>query len=143
HSRIMRSVLATAGWLAAAVVATLIGLGAVNVIGTGITDAGTGEAYSPERVARELASPTAPVPPGASPSATPTSPPAAGVRPALSTPGGVVVAECVGDDVLLSSWTPAQGFRVTDFDRGPDDDAAVRFEGPTGEVEVHVRCVSG
>ncbi|GAB3938551.1 hypothetical protein GCM10027614_18840 [Micromonospora vulcania] len=51
------------------------------------------------------------------------------------------MAECGAGGVRLVSWAPAQGFRVRDVDRGPDDDVEVRFEGSAGEYELKLRCV--
>ena len=72
-----RTLLALAGWLAAALVATGIGVGAVRVIDTGFNAAGT-EVLSPQQVAEQLgaappfasASPT--VPPSSQPLQSPT-----------------------------------------------------------------------
>lgn len=138
----MRRILAVLGWLAAAVTATAVGVGAVNIIGTGITRGSGGEIYSQERIARELASAPAPASPAPT-TAAPTQTVPQGSRRALSTPGGVVVAECFGGSVTLVSLTPAQGYQVDDLDRGPDTEAEVTFEGAGGEVEVKVRCEAG
>jgi hypothetical protein len=79
----MRRILAVLGWLAAAVTATAIGVGALNLIGTGITGGTGGEVYSQERIARELASaPASPAPTTVAPAQA--APP--GARRALSTP---------------------------------------------------------
>ncbi|SCF27168.1 hypothetical protein GA0070216_10888 [Micromonospora matsumotoense] len=140
-----RTLLATAGWLAAAVVATLIGVAAIRLVGESIT--GTpGGVRSQAEVERALA---APVPASPSPAGSgSTSPPGAaaatpGLRRSFATPGGTAVAECVGADVRLVSWAPAQDYRVKDVDRGPDDDAEVTFAGPAGEFEVKVGCIGG
>ena len=140
----MRRIVAVVGWLAAAAAATATGLAAVDLIGTGITGS-AGEVYSQERIARELASPAAPWTPapstlGPTPSGATGAP---GPRRPLETPGGVVVAQCVGGDVELTSWTPAQGYQVGKVDRGPDDEGEISFDGPGGEVEVKVRCAAG
>ncbi|MDO3700895.1 septum formation initiator [Micromonospora sp. C28SCA-DRY-2] len=142
-----RSVLAVAGWLATAVVATLVGLAAIRLVGESIT--GTpGGVLSQREVERALAAePATPTPatPGPSaatpgPSGATPSAPAAGRR-VFTTAGGTAVAECVPGGVRLVSWAPAQGYRVGDVDRGPDDDVEVKFEGPSGEYELKVRCV--
>ncbi|MFI9639128.1 septum formation initiator [Micromonospora sp. NPDC051925] len=152
-----RTLLATAGWLAAAVLATLIGVAAIRLVGESIT--GTpGGVRSQAEVERALAAP-GPTPTTASPSSPTSSAPssgaagpvspssvpatAAGLRRSFSTSGGTAVAECVGADVRLVSWAPAQGYRVKDVDRGPDDDAEVTFAGPAGEFEVKVGCIGG
>ncbi|WKU05832.1 septum formation initiator [Micromonospora sp. HUAS LYJ1] len=143
-----RTLLATAGWLAAAVLATLIGVAAIRLVGESIT--GTpGGVRSQAEVERALAAPeptpTSPSAPASSAPPAPTTGPAPtpGQRRSFSTPGGTAVAECVGAEVRLVSWAPAQDYRVKDVDRGPDDDAEVTFAGPAGEFEVNVGCIGG
>ncbi|WP_326552849.1 septum formation initiator [Micromonospora sp. NBC_01813] len=163
-----RVLLAVAGWCLAAVVATLIGLAALRVVGEGLTGGPAGEVLSQEEIARELAAAqaaasAAPTASGAAPttsgvassapSVAPSASPSAGVpepsptttaaRQVAATPGGTVVAQCADGLASLVSWAPAQGYRATDVDRGPDDDAEVSFEGPAGEYEVTVGCVAG
>ncbi|MDG4832074.1 septum formation initiator [Solwaraspora sp. WMMD1047] len=166
-----RTALAIAGWLVAAVAATGTGLAAVQVIGAGLTGP-AGEVRDADEVARLVAAPTQPPgigpapgsarPPGTAepsdpgrstdpgqstePGQSPGGTPGPGVpesRRALATPGGTVVAECRGADVALVSWTPAQGYRAADVDRGPDDDAEVTFAGSDHDIEVEVACVAG
>ncbi|WP_428961678.1 septum formation initiator [Micromonospora fluostatini] len=167
-----RTLLAAVGWLATAVLATGLGLGAIRLVGEGI--AGTpGGVLSQEEVARALASPvpSAPAVPGPStgpggpttgPSGTPQSPTVApsatpsvtppvtpsaspaGSRRVLVVTGGSAVAECrPGGAAYLVAWTPAQGYRTVEFERGPDDDVEVTFAGPGGEHELQVECVGG
>ncbi|MDG4792908.1 septum formation initiator [Micromonospora sp. WMMD1082] len=143
-----RTFLAVAGWLATAVAATLIGLAAIQLVGESLT--GTpGGVRSQEEIARALAepAPTGAPPPGTAPpgpTASPASPSAEpGNRRSFSTAGGSAVAECVPGGVWLEYWSPRQGYRVDDVDRGPDDDAEVTFVGPSGEYELSVRCVDG
>ncbi|QOC93277.1 septum formation initiator [Micromonospora craniellae] len=148
-----RTLLAVAGWLATAVVATLIGLAAIRLVGESLT--GTpGGVRSQEEIARELAAPprtvgtTSGTPgPTGSPEPTGTPPvsptPDASHRRSFSNPGGSVVAECVPGGVWLAYWSPKQGYSVEDVDRGPDDDAEVKFVGPSGEHELSVRCQAG
>jgi hypothetical protein len=123
-----RTLLAVAGWLVAAVAATVTGLAAVRVIGAGITGP-AGELVSAD-VARSLAA--------AAPSATP------GASRVVASPGGTVVARCDGATAVLVTWAPAQGYRVKRADQQPGDDhARVTFEGSGGRVEVDVRCAAG
>ncbi|MEU7616384.1 septum formation initiator [Micromonospora rifamycinica] len=144
-----RTLLVTAGWLAAAVLATLIGVAAIRLVGESIT--GTpGGVRSQAEVERALAAPeptpvtASPAGPGIAASSPPAGPSATpGLRRSFSTVGGTAVAECVGADVRLVSWAPAQDYRVKDVDRGPDDDAEVTFAGPAGEFEVKVGCIGG
>jgi hypothetical protein len=151
-----RTLLAAAGWLAAAAAAVLIGLGALRLVGESI--AGTpGGVLSQEEVARELArSPSAPAPapaptgPG-SPGATvsPTgSPPASrtsspGPRRVFTTRGGNAVAECRGSLAWLVSWAPAPGFREHEVTRGPAAEAEVDFRGSAGRSRIKVSCAGG
>ncbi|WP_433531714.1 septum formation initiator [Micromonospora sp. CA-263727] len=149
-----RTILAVAGWLATAVVATLIGVAAIRLVGESLT--GTpGGVRSQEEIARALAepAPTAPTAP-ATPTGVPTSAPPVVTSPAspsaepgnrrsYTSRGGGVVAECVPGGAYLVSWYAHQGYRVDDVDRGPDDEAEVKFVGPGGEDELSVRCVGG
>jgi hypothetical protein len=131
-----RTALAVAGWLAAAVAATLTGLGAVRIIGEGIT--GTAAAtLSQEQVADALA---APAPATRTPIPRPT---ASGPTKTFVTDGGTVVARCENGLVTLVSWAPALGFQVTDADPGPDDDAEVKFRSNNQEQETQVTCKEG
>ncbi|MGW5668272.1 septum formation initiator [Micromonospora sp. NPDC003776] len=141
-------ILTAVGWLAATVAATLVGLGAIQLIGAGIT--GTpGGVRDQREVERALASPE-PVPstPDATPSPTRTaaspSPTATGAaRRGFGDRGGRAVAECLPSGVHLVSWAPAQGYRVKEVERGPDDHVKVRFVGPDGDHELRLRCVDG
>ncbi|MEU0153555.1 septum formation initiator [Micromonospora fulviviridis] len=145
-----RPLLAAAGWLATTVAATLVGLAAIQLVGAGIT--GTpGGVRDQREVARALASP-APVTTtpadravGGTPTATAASHPPApgGARRSFVTGGGTAVAECGPSGVRLVSWSPAQGYRVKDVDRGPDDHVEVRFVGAEGEHELRLRCRGG
>ncbi|MFI6338791.1 hypothetical protein [Streptomyces sp. NPDC050535] len=148
-----RTLLALAGWTAAATAATLTGLAAVHVIGDGITASTDGGVLTPRQVEQQLAAAKASTSaaPGRQPSSTaptdlPTTTPAPSttvVKKTFSTPGGTVIAQCDGTTVRLLSWAPAQGYGVESVDRGPDERAEVKFEGAAGKVEIRVRCVNG
>ena len=131
-----RRLIITAGWLAAAILAVLVGLVAVSVIGDGLTSPVTrpiGEAD----VIRQLEGE-----PSAAPSAAPASagPAAAGPR-SFTTRGGSVVARCEAGRAVIVSMAPAQGWSVHDRDRGPqDEEAEGEFRADAGRVEVEVRC---
>ncbi|RQX13135.1 septum formation initiator [Micromonospora ureilytica] len=141
-----RSLLVATGWVATAAIATLIGLGAIRLVGESLT--GTpGGVRSEAEIERALASPEPPstgttgaAPPG--PGATsPTPSASSGARRGFATDGGTAVAECGAGGVRLVSWAPAQGYRVRDVDRGPDDDVEVTFQGAAREYELKVRCI--
>ncbi|MEU1241419.1 septum formation initiator [Micromonospora parva] len=141
-----RSILIATGWVATAAVATVIGLGAIRLVGESIT--GTpGGVRSAAEIERALASPE-PAPTGATGSASaapgttgPAPSASSGARRGFATDGGTAVAECGPGGVRLVSWAPAQGYRVRDVDRGPDDDVEVTFQGAAREYELKVRCI--
>ncbi|MFG1953036.1 septum formation initiator [Micromonospora sp. NPDC048830] len=140
--------LAVVGWLVTVAVATVVGLAAIPLVGDSIT--GTpGGVRSARDVAETLASPV-PSPAtsgaGASPSAgpAPTGTTAApGATRQFSARGGSAVAECGPAGVRLVYWTPAQGYRAAEVERGPGHEAKVRFVGPDGRSELKVRCAGG
>ncbi|WP_444947519.1 septum formation initiator [Micromonospora ureilytica] len=147
-----RSLLVATGWVATAAIATLIGLGAIRLVGESLT--GTpGGVRSEAEIERALASPEPPstgttgAAPGTStdspgPGTTsPTPSASSGARRGFATDGGTAVAECGAGGVRLVSWAPAQGYRVRDVDRGPDDDVEVTFQGAAREYELKVRCI--
>ncbi|MCW6011152.1 septum formation initiator [Micromonospora sp. CPCC 205371] len=130
------TLLAVAGWLVAATVATLTGLAAVRVIGDGIT--GTAAATLSEREVREqLAS--APPPVTVSPHASASQ----GGGTVLASAAGTIVATCADGLVTLLSWAPAQGYRVAEAAPGPDDEAEVEFARGSEWVEVKIVCAAG
>jgi hypothetical protein len=131
-----RMVLAVAGWLAAALVATAVGVAAVSLLGEGISDSAA-RPLSQDEVRRALARST----PGPTGPATPS----AGTGPARSftTAGGTVVARCAGAQATLVYWTPAQGFHAEDVVRGPAPTASLKFESDDGEIRVGIDCASG
>ncbi|MFI6237749.1 septum formation initiator [Micromonospora sp. NPDC050784] len=148
-----RSILVATGWVATAAIATLIGLGAIRLVGESLT--GTpGGVRSAAEIERALASPQ-PAPTGntgtasAAPGTASTAPAASsaapsgdsGARRGFATDGGTAVAECGVGGVRLVSWAPAQGYRVRDVDRGPDDDVEVTFQGAAREYELKLRCI--
>ncbi|MEU1745868.1 septum formation initiator [Micromonospora arida] len=146
-----RSILVATGWVVTAAIATVIGLGAIRLVGESLT--GTpGGVRSEAEIERALAAPeptpttsTASAVPGTTgtASAAPGSAPSAnsGARRGFATDGGTAVAECGVGGVRLVSWAPAQGYRVRDVDRGPDDDVEVTFQAAAREYELKVRCI--
>ena len=95
--------------------------------------------------ARPAASSSAPAPtahPTSSTAGTPASasPSASKV---LTSQGGTVVAECLGLNAYLLSWTPTQGYEVGRVARGPAATAQATFEGITNSVTMSVSCAAG
>ncbi|MCW3844366.1 septum formation initiator [Micromonospora yasonensis] len=144
-------ILAAVGWLAATVAATLVGVGAIQLVGAGITTGTPGGVRDQRDVERALAAPEPVSPPPSreatpepTPTAGPSSPsPTGGARGSFSGAGGRAVAECGPSGVRLVFWAPAQGYQVKEVERGPDDHVKVRFVGPPGEQELRLRCVDG
>jgi hypothetical protein len=158
-----RALLVAAGWLGAAVLAVLVGLGAISVIGNGLTSGST-PALSAADVDRQLREQTpttsAPAPTGTEPAGTEpagteptesteptgTMPPAETEPTADSTRGGTVVARCVGTRAEIVAMSPAQGFAVHEKDQGPQDDAEGEFRGSADDrdrVKISVTCADG
>ncbi len=133
-----RRLIITAGWLAAAVLAVLVGLLAVSLIGDGLT-APIARPISQSEVERELdAIPSSPPP--AQPSIRPsTRPPAATAEPVSHrTRGGTVIARCDGGTPVIVSMVPAQGFEVHERD---GDEGEFRSTGDNHDrVKVDVSC---
>jgi hypothetical protein len=158
-----RALLVAAGWLGAAVLAVLVGLGAISVIGNGLTSGST-PALSAADVDRQLReqtpttsalAPTGTEPAGTEPAGTEptestgptgTMPPAETEPTADSTRGGTVVARCVGTRAEIVAMSPAQGFAVHEKDQGPQDDAEGEFRGSADDrdrVKISVTCADG
>jgi len=142
-----RTTLVALAWAALVVVATLVGMSAVGAIGSGIlgdgqqalTPAQVDEALAAARTAPASAPPSSPPAP---PSPTPvlaSSVPATAATDVVASPGGTVVARCVGDALEIVSASPAQGFRLHDEREG----SRVRFESEESKVEVWVSCQGG
>ncbi|MEN3268912.1 hypothetical protein [Pseudonocardia sp.] len=146
-SRRTRTALVALAWAALVVVATLVGMSAVGAIGSGILGDGQ-QPLTPAQVDHALAAArVAPGPASGSPAPAPPSPapsPASSVSATAATdvvasPGGTVVARCVGDTLEIVSASPAQGFRLHDEREG----SRVRFESEESKVEVRVSCQGG
>jgi hypothetical protein len=161
-----RTAVAGLGWVAAAVVATAIGMGGVRLIGDSLTTT-PGGVLDQQDVARALAAPGSPsvsAPPtgpsasapaaGPSASAPPAGPAAAGPTPTparagstgsggrehgFSSTGGSVVAGCRDGAPYLVNWSPNPGYRVTKHET-ESEHADVRFEGSGGRSEIRVTC---
>jgi hypothetical protein len=95
---------------------------------------------SARRSAVKVAKSAAPVATSAAPTPSPSQSLAATV---LQSPDGSVGAVCQAGGAYLRWWSPDQGFRVDDVNRGPAAIASVTFEGGAGEVILRVSCVSG
>lgn len=150
--RLPSTAVAVAGWLAVALVATGVTLAAVTLVGSGIFGDST-RTRSQAEVAQALAALTAAgeTASAAEPTGSPNTPSpsqrASGApgaqRRLITSSGGNVLAECAGREVVVISWTPAQGYRVDDVDLEARSDVEVRFEGEDTEVKVKIRCAGG
>ena len=135
-----RVVLGVAGWLAAVVAATGVGVAAIGVLEDGITGS-RGRMLDRDAVQRALRSPALPP---VTPAVTGTPAPRGdGVTRVLDTAGGKVTATCSGDQVRLDGWFPAQDYGTDDIERGPLPEASLTFESDDAEYEITVVCAAG
>lgn len=157
HARIFGGV---AAWTIGATVATTLSLLAISALGDGIYAGHHVRTWSGEDVARALAAVSS------APAAAPSGSPHAGSRasaepgpahsaPAMSAPqttghtdtvvssAGTAVAACGASGAYLTSWSPAQGYRVRSVSRGPSRVASVTFASSRALVVLRVGCSSG
>ncbi|GAB1820341.1 hypothetical protein [Herbidospora sp. RD11066] len=129
-----RLVFAVAGWLVAALAATVAGLVVIGSFGGAFRGPGD-QALSAEAVRRELALPPPPVT-----SMTPRPSAAATASRVESTEGGTLVVSCTAGRAQLTSWTPAQGWQTDDVEPGPAGRTKVKFESGDREIEIETHC---
>ena len=143
-----RIVLVATAWLFAAALTATAATAAVNAVGSGLLGQGSPVLSQDEVRGRlsatpQLATPGAGAPTG-SPSAAVPSPSGDTASPSatrvLATGGGTVVARCAAGQVTLVSWSPAQGYRTDDVNRGPAEAASVKFKSSDVELTVTVTC---
>lgn len=137
-----RPVLAVAGWLVTAMIATGAGVAVITVVGEALWGA-EGRVLSPEEVRRALATAALVTPGTPMVPTTPTAsaiPEPGGTERVISTDGGTVIARCADGLVTLRSWNPAQGYHVDDADRGPARRAEVEFEAEDAKIKIEIRC---
>jgi hypothetical protein len=141
-------VLIVVAWLVVAAATAAVGTAALDIVGAGILGPDS-QSLSPQDVTRQLASATPRTSPSAGPSSTstPTGPSttqsaAPGPR-GLASPGGTIVAQCDRDQVTLVSWSPAQGFRTDDVNRGPASIASIKFKSGRTEIVATITCQAG
>lgn len=144
-----RSLLVAAGWFGAAVLAVAVGLGAIGIIGAGLTSPDTTQAKSAAEVAQELGRLT-PAPSAAAAqslgSAPATSPAPRAAGTVKATRGGTVVARCAGSRAEILTMTPELGFAVHEKDSGPQAEAEGEFRSSSDNhdrVKVRVTCAGG
>jgi len=146
-----RSAFAVVGWLVAAAAATVVGLGAVRVIGEGITGTAA-STLTQEEIAEALASPVPSTSLSPTPTASPSGPEPTRTRPAPTTlrPGGsVITAHCEGGLVRIDGVAAPDGYQTVEYDKGPTDEAEVKFDRGSGKghgngrIEVQITCVDG
>jgi hypothetical protein len=144
-----RSLLVAAGWFGAAVLVAAVGLGAISIIGAGLTSPDTTRAKSAAEVTRELGrltpAPSAPASPSLG-SAPATSPAPRAASTAKATRGGTVVARCAGTRAEIVTMTPEIGFAVHEKDSGPRAEAEGEFRGSSDDhdrVKIRVSCAGG
>lgn len=139
-----RTLLVAAGWIGAAVLAVLVGLGAIGVIGAGLTSPETrplSAAEVADQLARQRSAPPASAATGDRPS------PSAGAARTFRTRGGTVVGRCAGARPEIVSMSPAHGFELHEQDRGlQEDDAEGEFRSLSDDnvrFTFEIVCVGG
>jgi hypothetical protein len=143
--RIRPVVASTAAWVVSAAVAVSVGLIALSLIRTGLSDQPVqplspypiGQPVSPDAV---VATPGPTDGTGVSATTSPTAPAA---DQTFSTIGGTVIAACRAGGAYLVGWSPAPGYRAADVVRGPAEAAKLKFVGGGQEIEFSVRCSGG
>jgi hypothetical protein len=110
-----------------------------------------GQALTPAEVQRSLAQhpvaaqsrPAAAAPATPHRAVTPPSRPSAPAPASFVSSGGTVYAACVSGQATLASWSPAQGYLIDGYSRGPATSAWVKFKSSGSEVTVTVICAGG
>jgi hypothetical protein len=140
-----RTVTGVLAWLGAVVVATGVGLAAVNAIGVGLVGADQRVLSASDvqsRLAAAGAPSAVPVPvpvPTTEPTAGPSPAPSPSASPkAFPTDGGTVVARCVDGRADIITASPAQGWRI--HDEAEQDRGRVRFEAGGDRIELRLSC---
>jgi hypothetical protein len=141
--RVGSVVAGVAAWTVGAAAAIGVGMLALSLVGSGLTDTG---AAAGANVVVNQPDPLVATPPTSAPS--PAVGPTASVSPSTGTrtipsAGGTVVARCGDGGAYLVVWSPAPGYRTDDVLRGPAATVRVAFEGNGREVKIAVTCVGG
>ena len=143
-----RAALVSAMLIAGLAVAILSATAGLRLVGGSAFGPG-GQALTPADVQRSLAQHPVAAQSGPAATATPhraTAPPARPSAPApvsYGSSGGTVYAVCVSGQARLSSWSPAQGYLIDGYSRGPASSAWVKFKSSGTEVTVTVICAGG
>jgi hypothetical protein len=132
------------GWVVAAGAAAVVGTAALDIVGAGLLGPDS-QTLSQQDVTRDLANassrpPSQAQPPSTSPAPSTSSGPA---PRGLPTPGGTIIATCDGDQAFLRSWSPAQGFRTDEVERGPAAITSIKFKSGKDELRITVTCQAG
>jgi hypothetical protein len=134
-------------WVVGATASVVVGLLALSLIDADLTGSGDPPIASDPFVDTGVTGPPASATPSPGPTGGPTAPgPSRGpaTQRRLNSAGGYVLAQCEGGgNAYLVFWSPAPGYRVRDVDRGPREDARVRFESGEREVEMRITCAGG
>ena len=133
------------GWLLVVAVVAAVTFVVVDRAGRGVGQASAARTVAPlptDAAGQPTSGSSATVPP--TPTDTPTVPPVEPRTVSFTTPGGTVVATCVGTELSLGSITPFDGWR---FEKDTEDGGLeVKFV-PRGdgddEVEMILLCVDG
>jgi hypothetical protein len=136
----MKRLLAVLGWLAVAAATIAISTWAISLLGEGLSQHVV-TPLSEQQVDQALAGATATPATSFTPSPAGTRTPSA--TKAFATRGGSVVAGCAGDQAMLRSWSPAQGYATDDVDKGPGSAASLEFKADSDRLQVRITCRDG
>ena len=140
----MKRLLVVLGWLAVAAVTTATSTWAISLLGEGLSRhvvTPLNEQQVDQALSSATATPTIPSTPPPTRTPTRTATPTAGK--AFSTRGGSVVAGCAGDQAVLLSWSPAQGYATDDVNKGPGAAASLEFATDGDRLKVRITCPAG
>jgi hypothetical protein len=133
-------------WAAGAATAVAVGLLALSLIGPGLGTPSAQPLANPlaGAVQDDPVTSGSPVPASGLTGSAPGAPAPARERLLTST-GGSTLARCTGVVAYLVSWSPAQGYRVAEVNRGPGREAEVIFQvdHQLAQVTMDVHCVAG
>ncbi|MGE5827938.1 MAG: hypothetical protein ACM30G_06170 [Micromonosporaceae bacterium] len=141
-SRLRPALTSLLAWAAGATAAVAVGLLALSLIRSGLTDDAF-QPITPEAVGQTEPGPSVAASASTGPVTTPTAGRAASAERRATTAGGTVVARCQGGLAYLVYWTPEPDFKADHVTRGPAAQVRVTFEAPGREITVTFVCVGG
>ena len=140
-----------AAWSVGAATAVGVGMLALSLIGSGLTDGPIQPlaANDPTTPSTSVAVPTrssagtAPAPRTSETGKPGTGEPGTGTQRTVTSLGGTVITRCADSGAYLVGWSPTPGFGVDDVVRGPGSLVKVTFTNRDQEIKITVSCANG